>query len=59
MAATAGLAADPDLARPFVARLWELKVPSGRFRYYNGLLYMLGLLETGGRFRIIAPSPTR
>jgi oligosaccharide reducing-end xylanase len=57
MAATAGLAADPDVARPFVARLWDLRIPSGRFRYYDGLLYMLGLLETGGRFRIIGPTP--
>ena len=57
MAATAGLAADPDVARPFVARLWELEVPSGHYRYYNGLLYMLALLETGGRFRIIPPAP--
>ena len=58
MAATAGLAADPDVARPFVASLWKLEIPSGRYRYYNGLLYMLALLETGGRFRIIPPSPT-
>jgi oligosaccharide reducing-end xylanase len=58
MAATAGLAADPDVARPFVARLWALEVPSGRYRYYNGLLYMLALLEAGGRFRIIPPSPS-
>jgi oligosaccharide reducing-end xylanase len=55
MAATAGLAADPDVARPFVARLWELEIPRGQFRYYNGLLYLLGLLETGGRFRSYAP----
>ena len=55
MAATAGLAADPEVARPFVGRLWAMEVPSGHFRYYNGLLYLLALLETGGRFRIIDP----
>ena len=33
MAATAGLAADPGVARPFVARLWELETPTGRYRY--------------------------
>ncbi len=55
MAATAGLAADPAVARPFVARLWAMAVPSGHFRYYDGLLYMLALLETGGRFRLINP----
>ena len=55
MAATAGLAADPDLARPFVERLWNMEMPSGHFRYYNGMLYMLALLEAGGRFRVYAP----
>lgn len=57
MAATAGLAADSEIARPFVESLWKLDVPAGKFRYYNGLLYMLALLETGGRFRIYAPTP--
>jgi oligosaccharide reducing-end xylanase len=56
MAAAAGLAAEPDVSRPFVERLWRMEVPSGRYRYYNGLLYMLGLLEAGGRFRIFPPT---
>jgi oligosaccharide reducing-end xylanase len=51
MAAVAGLAADPALARPFVQRLWEAPVPAGRWRYYNGLLYQLALLQVSGRFR--------
>jgi oligosaccharide reducing-end xylanase len=58
MAATAGLAADPAVARPFVERLWRMETPSGRYRYYNGLLYMMALLEAGGRFRIYSPLPT-
>lgn len=57
MAATAGLAASPDVARPFVSGLWTMATPTGEYRYYNGLLYMMALLETGGRFRIYAPSP--
>jgi oligosaccharide reducing-end xylanase len=56
MAAVAGLAADPDVARPFVAQLWGAETPSGRYRYYNGLLYMLALLEAGGRFRAFPPA---
>jgi len=52
MAATAGLAADRSLSRPFVDMLWRMEVPAGHFRYYNGLLYMISLLEDGGRFRI-------
>ncbi len=56
MAAVAGLAADPILARPFVQKLWAAPIPSGRWRYYNGLLYTLGLLEAGGHFKIHSPS---
>lgn len=55
MAAVAGLAADPKIAKPFVQRLWDAPVPEGRWRYYDGLLYFLGLLETGGRFQIHPP----
>ncbi len=55
MAATAGLAADPAIARPFVQRLWEMEIPSGPYRYYNGLLYMLALLQVSGRFQIHSP----
>lgn len=55
MAAVAGLAADPALARPFVQQLWDAPPPSGRWRYYNGMLYFLGLLQAGGRFKVHAP----
>lgn len=58
MAAVAGHAADPDLARPFVRRLWEASIPVGKWRYYDGLLYLLGLLQAGGRFQVHAP-PSR
>ena len=56
MAAVAGLAADPELARPFVQRLWDAPIPEGKWRYYNGLLYFLALLEAGGRFQIHSPA---
>lgn len=55
MAATAALAADRKVGEPFVQRLWEMKIPDGRYRYYNGLLTLLALLEVSGRFRIYAP----
>ena len=55
MAAVAGLAADPALARPFVQRLWDAPIPSGQYRYYDGLLYFLALLKVSGRFQIYAP----
>ena len=56
MAAVAGLAADPELSRPFLQRVWDSPIPSGRWRYYNGLLYFLALLDAGGRFQIYAPA---
>ena len=59
MAATAGLAAAPELARPFVQRLWDAPIPIGRWRYYDGLLHLIALLETGGRFRIHHPPVNR
>lgn len=55
MAAVAGLAADPEVARPFVQQLWDAPVPRGKWRYYDGLLYFLGLLQTSGRFQVHAP----
>ncbi len=58
MAAAAGVAAsDPELARPFVQRLWDAPAPTGRWRYYDGLLTMLGLLQTSGRFQSYEPFP--
>jgi oligosaccharide reducing-end xylanase len=59
MAATAALAADRKVGEPFVRRLWETKIPEGRYRYYDGLLTMLALLEVSGHFRIYAPPAGR
>ena len=59
MAAVAGLAAEPGLARPFVQRLWEAPIPTGRWRYYDGLLYQLALLQVSGNFRPFDPPAPR
>ena len=53
--AVAALAADPDVGKPFVQALWELPVPTGTYRYYDGLLLMLALLQVSGNFRIYMP----
>ncbi len=55
MAAVAGLAADQRLAQAWVERLWQADLPEGQWRYYNGLLYFLALLEVGGRFQVWGP----
>ena len=54
MAAVAALAADPEKGKPFVQQLWDAQVPSGKWRYYDGMLYMLGMLHVSGNFKIYA-----
>jgi oligosaccharide reducing-end xylanase len=55
MNAVAALAATTDKAPQFVEALWDAPIPSGKWRYYDGLLYMLALLHVSGSFRIYAP----
>ncbi len=55
MAAVAALAADRETGEPFVQALWDTKIPSGQWRYYDGMLYMLGMLHVSGNFRIYKP----
>ncbi len=56
MAAVAALAADEEKGKPFVEALWDTQIPSGRWRYYDGLLYTLALLHVSGNFRIYTPN---
>jgi oligosaccharide reducing-end xylanase len=55
MAAVAALAADRDIGEPFVRALWDTSIPSGKWRYYDGMLYMLAMLHVSGGFHIYAP----
>ncbi len=55
MNATASLAATHPRARQFVTEFWNAPVPSGRYRYYDGMLYLLALLHCSGEFRIWPP----
>ncbi len=52
MAAVAALAADSEKGKPFVQALWDTQIPSGKWRYYDGMLYMLGMLHVSGNFKI-------
>jgi oligosaccharide reducing-end xylanase len=57
MNAVASLAATNQArAGVFVDALWELQPPTGKWRYYDGLLYTLALLHVSGTFRIYAPA---
>lgn len=53
--AVAALAADPEKGKPFVQALWDQPVPTGKYRYYDGMLTMLALLQVSGNFRIYEP----
>jgi oligosaccharide reducing-end xylanase len=56
MNAVAALAATTDKAPEFVEALWQTRIPSGKWRYYDGLLYTLGLLHVSGNFKIYPPA---
>ncbi|HTQ05263.1 MAG TPA: glycosyl hydrolase family 8 [Polyangiaceae bacterium] len=37
---------------PFVQALWKAAIPTGTYRYYDGTLYLLGLLHVSGTFKL-------
>jgi oligosaccharide reducing-end xylanase len=47
-----GFGLSPACSRCFVRPLWDMAVPTGQYRYYNGLLYLLALLHASGNFRL-------
>ena len=53
--ASASLAASHTNAWDFVQEFWNTSLTRGRYRYYDGLLYMWSLLQLSGNFRIYAP----
>lgn len=54
--AVASLAAtNRERAAKFVDALWKAEIPSGRYRYYDGMWYLMGLLHCSGEFRIWTP----
>jgi oligosaccharide reducing-end xylanase len=53
MNAVAALISEEDLAWEFVEEFWETDPNRGNFRYYDGCLYLFGLLNVTGRFQII------
>ncbi len=55
MNAVAALSSTEKIRKEFVEELWNLPVPSGRGRYYDGMLYMLALLQVSGNFKIYIP----
>lgn len=51
MNAVASLASNHPASNQFVQALWQQPIPTGRYRYYDGMLYLLGLLHVSGEFK--------
>lgn len=58
MNATAGLAASNKQAWAFLENFWNISPTTGKYRYYDGCLYMMGLLHCSGKFRAWLPDGT-
>ncbi len=59
MNATAGLAASDKQAWAFLENFWNISPTTGTYRYYDGCLYMMGLLHCSGKFRAYLPNGTK
>ncbi len=55
MNGVAALAATHEQREAFVQAVWDTPIPTGTWRYYDGLLYHIALLHLSGNFRIYAP----
>jgi len=55
--AVAALAATDPRASRFVEALYRASPPTGKWRYYNGMLYMMALLHVSGNFRVYGAQP--
>jgi oligosaccharide reducing-end xylanase len=56
MNAVAAMASTNDNRRDFIQELWNTPTPTGHYRYYDGMLYMLAMLQVSGNFRIYDPT---
>jgi endo-1,4-beta-D-glucanase Y len=53
MNAVASLIATNTRTMDFVRHFWDSQPTSGQYRYYDGCLYLLGLLHCSGKYQII------
>lgn len=54
--ATGALASDQMVAWEFIDDFMATAIPTGKFRYYDGLLYYLNFLHVSGNFKIWKPN---
>jgi oligosaccharide reducing-end xylanase len=50
---------DNELAKSVLQKLWDTNPPSGQWRYFNGMVYFLGMLNASGNFRVYKPMPNK
>lgn len=53
--AVASLALADAKVWPFVDELFTTAIPSGQYRYYDGLLYMMSFMHVAGEFKVWKP----
>lgn len=56
MNAAVAICAETPVASQFVEALWKQPIPTGQWRYYDGMLYTFALLHLSGQYKIYAPS---
>lgn len=56
MNAVCSLASNASIAWDFVQELWNTPTPSGKWRYYDGMLYMMGMMNVAGQYRYYGAS---
>lgn len=56
MNATASLCATDARAWKFIDALWNSTPPTGKWRYYDGMLYMFAMLNLSGNYKIYKPA---
>lgn len=52
MNGVAAMASSNDDAAKYINAVWNMPIPSGQWRYYNGLLYMLSVLNLSGNYQM-------
>jgi len=56
--AVASLAATHENAWKFIEDFWNVNMTTGQYRYYDGCLYMLGMLHVSGNFKAYLSNTT-
>lgn len=55
-AAVGSFAATPgSTSKAFLQELWDMPMPAGEQRYFDGMLYLMSMMHAGGEYRIIQP----